>query len=221
MPDFTTFSSLFRITTKYEMPGFRSRILDVVHDAYPETFEGLVPSKQIGESVFSGPAPHPNEVLNLFIQQKFTSALPMAYYMAAQRGLDSLMDRRLPPSARLSPEILQVAIRGLLALREMELKAIHRLILGSKGSRPCSRPNCPSRTTTGPRVSEAHQKVVDRIADSAHSGTKVLQVLSLREVCGGEYVGFCENCVEGWETGHVDVRKNAWGMLSDVFGLKG
>jgi len=104
------------------MPGFRSRILDVVGDAYPETFEGLAPSKQLGESVFSGPTPHLNEVLNLFVQQKLTSALPMAYYMAARRGVDSLMDRHLPASARLSPNVLQVAIRGLLALREMELK---------------------------------------------------------------------------------------------------
>ena len=221
MPDFNTFSSLLRITTKYEMPAVRSRILDVVRDAYPDIFEGLAPSKQIGEEVFTGPTPHPNEVLNLFVQQKVKSALPMAYYMAARRGLDSLMDRRLPAKARLSPEILQAAIKGMLALREAELKEIHRLILGSRGSQPCLRSNCPSRATTGPRVSEAHQEVVDRITDSAHSGTKILQVLSLKEVCGGDCFGFCESCVEGWEVGHADVRKNAWGMLPDMFGLKG
>jgi len=221
VPDFTTFSSLLRVATKYEMPAVRSRILDAVHDAYPETFEGLSPSKQIGEGVFTGPTPHPNEVLNLFVQQKVTSALPMAYYMAARRGLDSLMDRRLPAKARLSPEILQAAIKGMLALREAELKEIHRLIFGSRGSKPCLRSNCPSRTTAGSRVSEAHQKVVDRITDSAHSGTKILQVLSLKEVCGGDCFGFCESCVEGWEAGHADVRKNAWGMLPDMFGLKG
>jgi len=203
------------------MPAVRSRILDVIRDAYPETFEGLAPSKQIGERIFSGPTPHPNEVLNLFVQQNLTSALPMAYYMAARRGLDSLMDRRLPASARLSPEILRVAINGLLALRGVELKEAHRLILGSRGARSCSRSNCPSRNATGPVVSEAHQEVVNRITDSAHSGTKILEVLSLREACEGDYVGFCEKCVEGWEAGHADVRKSAWGMLSDVFGLKG
>ena len=88
------------------MPAVRSQLLEVVRDAYPETFEGLAPSKQLGEMIFSGPTPHPNEVLNLFVQQKLTSALPMAYYMAAQRGLDSLMDRRLPASGCLSPDIL-------------------------------------------------------------------------------------------------------------------
>ena len=208
------------MAAKYEISTVRSQVLDVVSDAYPETFEGLAPSKLIGESVFSGPTPHPNEVLNLFVQRNLTSALPMAYYMAARRGLGSLMNRRLPTSARLSPEVLQVAIEGFVALREIELKETHRLILGSKGSHSCRLPSCPSCNTTGPGVSEAHRKVVDRIVDSARPGTKFLQVLSLREVFGGDYFGFCESCVEGWEVGHVGVRRRAWGVLPDVFGLK-
>ena len=203
------------------MPTVRSQMLDVVRDAYPETFEALAPSKTFGERVFSVPTPHPNEVLNLFVQQNLASALPMAYYMAARRGLDSLMDNRLPASARLPPEILKVAFRGLMTLREMELKEIHRLAFGSKGSRSCSLPNCPSRNTTGSGISEAHKKVVDRITDSAYSGTKLLQVLSLREVCGGDCFGFCERCVDGWEAGHADVRKKVWAALPKVFGLKG
>ena len=202
------------------MPAVRSQILEVVRDAYPETFEGLTPSKPLGESVFGGPAPHPNETLSLFAQQNVVSTLPMAYYMAVRRGPDSLMDRRSPASARLSPEILRVAIKGLLALREMELKETHRLILGSNSPHSCRSLNCPSRNTMGPRVSEAHQKVVDRIVESADSGTKLLQVLSVKEVCGGDCFGFCAGCVEGWEAGHADVRKKAWAVLPDVFGLK-
>ena len=46
-------------------------------------YEWLGPSKQIGKSIFSGQAPHPNEVPSLFVEQKITSALPMAYYIAA------------------------------------------------------------------------------------------------------------------------------------------
>jgi len=72
----------------------------------------------------------------------------------------------------------------------------------------------------GPGVSEAHQKVVDRIVDSAYTGTKILEVLSLKEICGDDCFGFCESCVDGWEAGHADVRKNVWGVLPDVFGLK-
>ena len=221
VPDFTTFSSLLRMTAKYEMPAVQSKLLDIVRNAYPETFEGLDSSKALGESVFCGPAPHPNAVLNLFIQQELRFALPMAYYMAARRGLNSLMGSHLPRNATLSPGILQVAIKGLLTLREMELKETHRLIFGSSDSRPCSQAGCSSPDATGPRISEAHQKVVDRITDSVQAGTNLLQVLSLREVCGSDCFEFCESCVKGWEVGHADVRKNAWAMLPDVFGLEG
>ena len=201
------------------MPAVRSQLLDVIRDAYPETFEGLDPSKILGESVFTGPTPHPNAVLNLFVQQGLASALPMAYYMAVRRGLDSLMDRRLPASTGLSPKTLEVAMKGLLTLRETELRETHRLIFGLNSSRPCSRSNCPSRNITGPRALQAHQEVVDRIADSVRSGTNVLQVLSLKKVCGDDCLGFCKSCVDGWEAGHAGVRKNAWAMLPNVFRL--
>ena len=144
----------------------------------------------------------------------------MAYYMAVRRGSDSLMDRRLG-STTLSPEILQSAIRGLITLREMELKETHRLILGSTASRPCPSLKCPSRNTAGPRVSDAHQMIVDQITNSSRPGTKVLQVPSLTDICGGDFHGFCESCVGGWEAGHAEVRKKVWAGLSDVFGLGG
>ena len=51
------------------MPAVRSQVLEIVRDAYPETFEGLGPSKPLGESIFAGRNPHPNEVLNLFVQR--------------------------------------------------------------------------------------------------------------------------------------------------------
>ena len=224
MPDFTTFSSLVRISAKYEIPTVRSQMFDVVRDAYPETFDALSPSKPLGEGVFSGPTPHPNEVLNLFVLQKLTSALPMAYYMAARRGLDSLMDKRLPASARLSREILQVAIRGLMALREVELYETHCLIFGPKGSHPCSGSSCPSRTPTGPAALEAYRKVFEHTVGSSRSGTKVLQVPEFYEDCGGDLQcvspGICSSCVERWESGHAELRKKAWATLPDVFGLK-
>jgi hypothetical protein len=69
VPDFTTFSSLLRVSTDYEMPNIRAQLLESIYDAYPESFEGLGPSVTLGESVFVGPEPHPNAVLNLFVQQ--------------------------------------------------------------------------------------------------------------------------------------------------------
>ena len=224
VPDFATFSSLLRITTKYEMPAIRSQVLEVIHDAYPETFEGLGSSKPFGESVFSGRTPHPNEVLNLFVQQNLTSALPMAYYMATRRGLNSLMEKHLPGDATLPPEVIQSAIGGLMRLRELELNETHDLIFEPNGSRPCSTPNCPSRTPTGPTALAAYHKVFDRIVGSSQLGTKVLEVPGFYEDSGGVTQcvgsGVCSGCVERWESGHAELRKKVWTALPGVFGLK-
>ena len=216
MPNFATFSSLLRITTKYELPTVRSQLLELVRDAYPETFEGLDPSKPLGENVFSGPTPHPNEVLKLFVQQKLTSALPMAYYMAARRGGRSLINSCHPVNAQLSPEILQPAVDGLMALREMELKEIHRLIMTPHR---CLSRGCVSPKTLGPGGSDAERKVIDKITGSSQSGTKILQVFSSEDICGDELGEFCRSCEEWWETGHVEMRKRAWAALPGVFGL--
>jgi len=207
--------------TKHEMPTLRSQLSKVIRSAYPGTLEELTSSKALGEYVFTGPTPHPNEVLKLFVQQNLTSALPMAYYMAVRRGLRSLTDRSLPRSATLSPEVLHSAIGGLMTLREAELNETYRLILGSKLPHPCSSTNCPSRKTTGPRASEARQKVIDRIIDASGTGTKILQVLSLSGARESDFDGFCETCLKGWEAGYAGVRKRAWDRLPRVFGLKG
>ena len=108
-----------------------------------------------------------------------------------------------------------------MVLREMELKETHRLIFGSAISRPCSSPKCPSCKSAAPRGTDAHQMVVDQITNRSQSGTKVLQVLSVVDVCGGDRHGFCESCVEGWEVGHAEVRKRVWTALPVVLGLKG
>jgi len=206
------------------MPIVRSKILEGVRDAYPETFEGLSPSKPLGESIFTGRTPHPNEVLNLFVQQKLTSALPMAYYMATRRGPNSLMDG-IPRNAVLPPEILRPAITGFVGLREVELNGTHDLIFEPDSSHPCLTPNCPSRVPTGPTALAAYHKVFDRIVGSSQLGTNVLQVPEFYEDRDGEVQcvgpGICSGCVDRWESGHAELRKKAWATLPDVFGLNG
>ena len=205
------------------MPNLRAQVLETLRDAYPENFEGLDPSKTLGENVFSGSKPHPNAVLNLFVQQNVTSALPMAYYMAARRGLDSLMDVRLQSGAVLSGQTLKSAIRGLMVLREMELKEMHRIIFASKGTASCSAGSCPSRGSkglSGGGTIPAHQLAFDRITGSMAGGTRILQVLPADDFTGDEEPKFCQNCRERMEVAHSDVRKKAWAELPRMFGLK-
>ena len=203
------------------MPAIRSQLLGAVRDAYPETSEGLTPSKPLGEDVFSGQTPHPSEVLNLFAQQNITSALPMACYMATRRGPNSLVGRHLPHEATLPPDILQSAFGGLMALREVELSETQRLILGPTGCHPCSASNCLSRIPSSSTTLETYQMVFDHIVGPSRQGTKVLQVPEFYEDCGGDVrcigPGICRNCVERWESGHTELRKKAWAMLPDIF----
>jgi hypothetical protein len=226
VPDFTTFSSLLRVSINYEMPNIQAQLLEIIHDAYPESFEGLEPSKTLGESVFSGPKPHPNAVLNLFVQQNVTSALPLAYYMASRRGLDSLMDGRLPPSAILSGQTLRSAMRGLMALREMELKETHRIVFTPKEATTrtgCSSTHCPSRSSNQPLDMgnmEAHRRAFDRITGSGVEGTRILQVLLASEFAGDTEPMFCQVCVEKVQVAHAEVRRKAWEALPGLFGLR-
>ena len=208
------------------MPNLRARLLKTVSDAYPETFEGLDPSRVLGENVFAGTKPHPNAVLNFFVQQMVTSALPMAYYMAARRGSDSLTDTRLPPSATLSGRTLRFAIRGLIALREMELMETHRIVFATKDNTElvgCSSPECLSRSSERTLDGEnggAHQRIFDQITGSINGGTRILQVLSATEFAGGPESKFCQVCAENMQAAHADVRRKAWTALPDIFGLK-
>jgi hypothetical protein len=221
VPDFPTFSSLLRVSSNYEMPDLRAQLLETIRDAYPENFEGLDPSKTLGENVFNGPKPHPNAVLNLFVQQKVTSALPMAYYMAARRGSDSLMDTQLPTSATLSGQTLRCAIRGLIALREMELKETHRIVFTIKDTPNrigCSSTGCPSRSSKG--LSDEYQRTFGRITGSAVGGTRILQVVSASEFEEDTELGFCQVCAEKMQVAHGEVRRKAWAALPEVFGLK-
>jgi len=152
----------------------RRRLLELVGAVYPESFEGFTQSKCLGESAFGEPIPHPNQVLNLFVQQKLTSALPMAYYMTTRRGLDSLMDRDLPQDATLPPEILRSAMRGFVMLREVEFNGTHSSIFGVGDFHPCSSSSCPSHTQTRSAVLGAHRKVFERTVNSPELGTKIL-----------------------------------------------
>ena len=208
------------------MPNVRAQLLETIRNAYPESFEGLDPSKALGENVFGGPKPHPNAVLNLFVQQNITSALPMAYYMAARRGLDSLMDDRLPPSATLSGKTWRSAMRGLMALREMELKETHRIVFTLKDAPNrlvCSSAQCPSRSSKGVsdvEIMGAHQRAFDRITGSTVETTRILQVLGASEFAEDAKSKFCQVCVEKIQVGHAEVRKKAWAVLPEVFGLR-
>ena len=116
-------SPLLRILVKYELPSVRSQLLEVVRDAYPETFEGLLHLSRSRRASLADQL-LTRTVLDLFVQQKFRSALPMTYYMGIQRGLDSLTDRHLPQRTTQSRDPRDTSVRD------------HRSIFGPKKLSP-------------------------------------------------------------------------------------
>ena len=105
------------------------------------------------------------------------------------------MDDHLSLSVTLSSQRLRSVIRGLIALREMELKETHRIVFTVKdatGCVGCSSMHFPlEKGTTGTR-----RRASDRIAGSAVEGTSILQVLSTSELAGDTGPRFCRVCEE-------------------------
>ena len=136
------------------------------------------------------------------------------------------MDTRLPPSATLSGQTLRFAIRGLIALREMELMGTHRIIFAIKKTTElvgCSSAECLSRSskrTLDRESGGAHRRIFDQITGSVNGGTRILQVLSATEFAEGPESKFCQVCAEKMQALHADVRRKAWAALPEVFGLK-
>ena len=143
------------------------------------------------------------------------------------------MDKDLPRSATLTPDVLQSAIAGLMTLREVERDEVHRLIFGSKTPQPCFGLNCLSRGSlgppyqfkSGPAAPEAYKRVLDHIVGSSQPFTKALQVPKFNWNEGGNTVRvfpeFCRVCLGRWEVGHADLRRKVWAMLPSIFGLEG
>ena len=118
-------------------------------------------------------------------------------------------------------------MRGLMTLREMELKETHKIVFTAKDASNrtgCSSTECPSRHPKGPLGAEiigAYQQTFDRITGSAVGGTRILQVLSASEFAEDTKSKFCKVCGERMQAAHSEVRKKAWAALPEVFGLKG
>ena len=139
--------------------------------------------------------------------------------MAARRGIDSLMDTSLSQKATLSWDVLQSAMKGLMALRELELSETGRLAFEPETTFCCSTPKCLLRNRTESAALNVYRRVFNHVVGSPQSGTKVLQVPEfygdeLQSICDD----VCQDCAEVW---WANLRKKAWVKLPEVFGLRG
>ena len=125
-PDFTTFSSLLRMTTKYQLHEVRFQILLDLLLAYPTKLSEYEESSRLGEAVFGSPVPHPNSVLDLFVTCEVTFALPFAYYRASIAGDPASSDTSAREVA-LPSHILGTVLRGQARLKVDEVQLARKV----------------------------------------------------------------------------------------------
>jgi len=88
------------MTAKYGFSDIRKALVEDIKGAYPTKWEDFEAARILGEDVFGSPKPHPNAVLNLFLQQDVKFALPFAAYRAGLGGLSALVSGYGTPTHR-------------------------------------------------------------------------------------------------------------------------
>lgn len=126
VPEFTLFASLLRMTTKYGFSDIREALVEDLKSAYPAKWEDFETARVLGEDVFGLPRPHPNAVLNLFLEQNVKFASPFAAYRAGLCGLPSLESNQ--PGAILPRATLASIIHGMGEIRRVTTVAAHSIV---------------------------------------------------------------------------------------------
>ena len=200
-PDFTTFSSLLRTTTKYQFQEIRSQILLDLLPAYPASLSEYKKSPCLGEAVFGTPLPHPNSVLKLFVECEVAFALPFAYYRVCIAG-DPASLNTTAEEISLPPDILKAALRGQAQLKTNEVKLARRLAL-----QDCRAWKCSGKTPA------SRAQVFDWILPEVATQSGILE----RGDFSGS--GYCVQCSQGFTQELSKAKGDTWGNLPLYFSL--
>jgi hypothetical protein len=140
VPEFTVFTSLLRMTTKYGFSDVRDQLVKDLKGAYPTKWEVYQAAEVLGEDIFGLPKPHPNAVLNLFEEQRIRFALPFAAYRASIGGFSALMSDT--PDTVLPRHTLATTTQGMHSVRTFMGQAARMIVyegnLGVCADRRCA-----------------------------------------------------------------------------------
>ena len=209
VPEFTTFASLLRMATKYGFSDVREALVEDLNGAYPTKWDCFEAARVLGEAVFGSPKPHPNVVLNLFLEQNIKFALPFAAYRATLGGLPALVSDT--PDTVLPRLPLASIIHGMGAMKQVTMLAAHSLVyLNDLGV-------CPDRTCIlNVHVNPAggRREALNKLFNVILSGSEgdVLSTPSLRPLA-------CASCSTLLERVHLGFRKDfVWEGLPGLLG---
>jgi len=197
------------MTTKYGFSDVREQLVDSIKGAYPTKWEGAVIAKVLGEDIFGSPKPHPNAVLNLFIEQSVKFALPFAAYRAAQGGFSSLISNE--PGTVLPRLTLASALHGIEVI-QARLAGLAHSVVCHMSLEECRDRTCAVNVDTNPP--ERRMGALNKIYDAMVKGGKgdVLFSLSLGDIA-------CVNCAKIPENDYRLWRMMIWEELPRIFGV--
>ena len=202
-PDFATFSSLLRMTTKYRFQEIRSQILQDLRPAYPTDLSKYkVEGSRFGEAVFGTPLPHPNSVLDLFVTCKVAFVLPFAYYRACIAG-DPASLGTTDAEVTLPPNTLKAALRGQARLKADEIQLARKIALQ----------DCPAWGACSGKLPAARTQIFDWIHPEVATQSGILE----RESFTG--TGYCVQCLQIFKQELAKTKKDTWKNLPSYFGL--
>lgn len=197
------------MATKYGFSDVREQLVQDLEGAYPIKWKDFESTKVLGEDVFGSPRPHPNAVLNLFLEQRIQFALSFAVYRAAIGGFSSLTSDR--PDTVLPRPILASTIHGIERIRHVMIQVLHSAVYGEDLG-ICSRSACVLNAGMNSieRRMEALKKVFGVIVDKCNGD--ILSPLSL-----GDLV--CVDCAKPLEDAHLRCREQfVWVALPSLLG---
>ena len=208
IPNFTTFASLLRMTSKYGFPDIREALVDELKGAYPTKWEEFETAKVLGEDVFGSPKPHPNAVLNLFLGQQVKFALPFAAYRAGLGGPSTLASER--PGVTLPRLTLASIIHGVGGVRRAMTYAMQTLVF-TRDPEVCSERACAMYLgVTSTERTEALKTISGVIVKRSEGDP--LSPLSFENL-------LCANCARPLVSAHREYRRRlVWERLPNLIG---
>ena len=136
------FAALLRLSMKYELGGVRKILIHRAQKHYPvgmSDYERTMKEHGTAAAAAFTISPHPNEVLKLFWECEVKQCLPVAFYEATVRGVNSLTSSKLNTS--LPPQILTSAIKALAAFNSKRMDHVRATLDTVRTCSECKRAN--------------------------------------------------------------------------------
>jgi len=196
------------MATKYGFSDVREQLIDSIKGAYPTKWEDPG-AGNVGEDIFGLPMPHPNAVLNMFLEQGVKFALPSAAYRAALGGPSSLTSDK--PGTVLPRLALAYTIRGMKII-QTRLALFAHVVVCRMSLRECCDNVCANFGSNPAQLrTEALNRIYYAIMTGGPEGNVLFSGLPENIVC--------VNCAKAPEEAYHRWCEMTWKELPRMFGV--